>query len=377
MPLLAPHPHRSLSLRILLLTAIAGLAAACSNQPPASPGLAAAPPQAAPGVVDPTLNAAKIVIATAPWTFEQKEGKVIETASYRIMTTATRAQLVDRIPVFMELALNNYTSAVGTLPRPNEQMESFILGTRPQWARMTQRVMGADSEMYLRIQRGGFSSNGRAILYDIGPRDTFAIAAHEGWHQYTQKTFRNSLPVTLEEGLATYMEGFRWNPEQIDRPVFMPWANVERWEQLRQAERAGKLQPLEKLMRSTPQNLMADDPDAALIYYAQAWALIHFLNDAKDGAYRDGFRKIVTDAANGRLEARVRHALASRGITSRRGADLLDIYLGASAASLNDEYQAFVKSIVTKNGVRGKIIRGQSPLSEDAAAEKAAPAAAK
>jgi hypothetical protein len=346
---------------------------ACSQRPAASPGITAAPTASPAAVSDPTLLPARVILATAPWTFEQKEGQVIETASYRIMTTATRTTLVERVPAFMELALNHYVSALGNLPRPNEHMESFIMGTRPQWARMTQRIMGNDADAYLRIQRGGFSTGGRAILYDIGPRDTFAIAAHEGWHQYTQKAFRNSLPTTLEEGLATYMEGFRWNPEQMDRPLFLPWANVERWEQLRQAYRAGKLAPLDRLMRSTPQNLMAEDPDAALIYYAQAWGLIHFLNEGEGGKYQQGLRQLVSDAASGRMYARVNQTLSARGISSRRGADLLDIYLGETAASLNDEYQAFVKSIVEgKNMQRGKVVRGVSPLSEDAPASGAA-----
>jgi hypothetical protein len=78
--------------------------------------------------------------------------------------------------------------------------------------------MGSDAEVYLKIQRGGFAASGRAILYDIGPRDTFAIAAHEGWHQYTQKSFRAPLTVSFEEGLATYMEGFRWSDDDRTRP---------------------------------------------------------------------------------------------------------------------------------------------------------------
>jgi hypothetical protein len=348
----------------LLLAGTLALAA-CSGHQPASPGLAASRETPAPAAVDPNALPAKVILATAPWTFESREGSVIETASYRIMTTATRTTLVERVPAFMELALNHYTTTVGDLPRPNEQMESYILGTRPQWARMTQRVMGNDADMYLRIQRGGFSSGGRAILYDIGPRDTFAIAAHEGWHQYTQKAFRNMLPTTLEEGMATFMEGFRWNPDQMDRPLFLPWANVERYEQLRQAERAGKLIPLDRLMRSTPQNLMADDPDSALIYYAQVWALIHFLNEGEGGKYQNGLKLLLSDAAHGRLVARVNHTLSSRGIHSRRGVDMLDIYLGRPASSLNEEYMAFVRAVVQKNGGRGRIVRGQSPLSEE------------
>jgi hypothetical protein len=277
--------------------------------------------------------------------------------------------------MFMESALIHYTTALGPLPRPDSAMETYLMGTRPQWARMTQRFMGEQAETYLQIQRGGFASGGKAILYDIGPRDTFAIAAHEGWHQYSQKTFKNPLPVTLEEGVATYMEGFRWTPPGSDvpassatTPTFMPWSNWERYEQLRQAERNGKLVPLDKLMRSTPQELMAGDPDNALVYYAQVWALIHFLNEDGAGQYQKALQAMLSDAANGRLVTKIQKELGSRAagayMTRRTGVDLLALYTGRTAAAMDGDYQLFIRAIV-KTGSRGKIVAGKSPLSPD------------
>jgi hypothetical protein len=37
------------------------------------------------------------------------------------------------------------------------------------------------------------------------------------------------------------------------------------------------------LTRSTPQELIARDANAALFYYAQVWALVHFLNEGEGG----------------------------------------------------------------------------------------------
>jgi len=338
-----------------------------------SPQRSSRPVTVSPAIVrsEPTELAtlpAVIVLSVEPWTFESGEGQVILTPSYRILTTTTKAPLLERVPLFLEMALMNYTSALGPLPRPHAPMETYLMANRSQWSRMTQRLMGDQAEIYLRIQRGGFSSGGRALLFDIGQRDTFAIAAHEGWHQYTQRTFRNPLPVSLEEGLATYMEGFRWDSEKRDRPKFLPWANFERFEQLRTAERGGRLAPLPVLLRSTPQELMAGDPESALVYYAQVWALIHFLNEGAGGDYRGGLRAMLRDAADGRLVPRIQREFGSRAAgtysRSRTGVDLVALYVGRTSEALDAEYQEFIRQVV-KVGGRQRITQGLSPIESE------------
>jgi hypothetical protein len=355
-----------------LVGIVSMLLAACAGSPSPAKAPAASAGSVSAAPADASALPANVVVSVEPWTLESKDGKIITTLSYRILTTATRTSITDRIPVFMEAALIHYTTALGALPRPDGLMDTYLMANRPQWARMTQRFMGEQADTYLQIQRGGFASGGKAILYDIGPRDTFAIAAHEGWHQYSQRTFKNPLPVTLEEGVATYMEGFRWispgSDEASRLPTFMPWSNWERYEQLRQAERNGKLVPLDKLMRSTPQELMAGDPDNALVYYAQVWALIHFLNEDGAGQYRGALKEMLSDAAAGRLIPKIQRELGSRAAGAysarRGGVDLLALYTGRSAAALDGDYQLFIKAIL-KTGSRGKIVAGKSPLSAD------------
>jgi hypothetical protein len=345
----------------LLLTPF--LIVGCESSKPA--------PVASPAVVTATAPAEETTVPTSfvlsvePWTFEAREGQVITTPSYRILTTTTRRTLAENIPTFMELALVHYTTTLGDLPRPTDRLETYLMANRPQWVRMTQRLMQDDAEIYLRIQRGGWTSGGRSMLYDIGPRDTFAIAAHEGWHQYTQKTFKEPLPTAIEEGLATYMEGFRWRSFDAGRPAFLPWANFERFEELRSAVREGRLMPLTKLIRSTPQELMGDDPDRALVYYAQVWALIHFLNEGDNGAYRNQFRRLISDAAKGGLISRIQREKGSRAAglyaSRRTGVDLLGLYTGFSSDDLDGPYQEFIETVV-RNGSRQLIISGTSPV---------------
>ncbi|MBI1190993.1 MAG: DUF1570 domain-containing protein [Tepidisphaera sp.] len=318
---------------------------------------------ASPAVSSPVSS---VILNTETWTLEGRAGQVLTTPHYRLFTTIDKSFLLDRMPGFMEAAMGNYTSSLAELPPPAGSLETYLLGNRPQWARVTQRVMGDQAEVYLRIQRGGFAANGKAILYDIGPRDTFAIAAHEGWHQYTQSTFKTRLPTSLEEGLATYMEGFRWERGSgAMTPIFLPWANLERFEQLRDAAADGTLMPLDVILHSTPQELLKDDQTAALTYYAQVWALIHFLNEGEGGAYRGALRMLLTDAARGDLLGKIRAKYGPRAAsaysTRSTGVDLLELYTTHSASELNGAYQAFIERCV-RVGSKQLVVQGKSPI---------------
>lgn len=365
------HVSRGVRREILMAAIAAGtLLAGCTpGTSPESPGTKEAATSAtrvSPAVTKPTVM--DVVVSSEPWTFEDAEGVVITTPNFRIFTTSTRPSVRERLPKFMESALLQYTSALGPLPLPSKSLETFLLASRPQWVRMTQRLMGNDAEVYLKIQRGGFTADGRAILFEIGRQDTYAISAHEGWHQYTQKTFRNPLPVWMEEGLACYMEGFRTDPSGAT--TFLPWANVERFDELRDSARNGRLMPLPELIRTSPQQLMQRDASLALTYYAQLWGLVHFLNEGEEGRHGTNLRTFVADAAGGRVTGKVSEAHGARAArmysAGRPTPQLFATYFGASAEALDGAYVAFVKDI-TRLGAKQLIVQGKSPVTEQAA----------
>lgn len=312
----------------------------------------------------PVTEPAAMPVTTEAWTFETTAGKLISTPNYRIYTTASSEAMLTRLPTFAEAALKHYTTALVSLPSPDAPMETYIMGNRPQWERLTMRVMGSDADPYLQIARGGFAARGRAILWDIGRRDTFTIAAHEGWHQYTQNNFEDPLPIIYEEGIATYMEGFRWTTSDRTTPQFLPWANWERFGQLRETVAEERLLSLGELLREAPQDLMSRGGDSPLDYYAQVWALTLFLMEGDNGAYREPFTRMVNDAHRGTLRSTIREKLGGRSASihamRRRGIDVLSLYTGVPTESLNDKYQAFMRETV-KTGAGQAISRGESP----------------
>lgn len=292
------------------------------------------------------------VLSVEPWAFGAGTGSVIRTRHYRVFTTSSRPIVRRVLPGFLEAALTQYRSALGELPPPPMKLDTYLMHTRPEWATLTRALMRENADIYLRIERGGFAAQGRGVYRDLGElSDTLNLAAHEGWHQYTQTTFRSRLPVALEEGIAAYMEGFRFDPARPDVPIFLPWANTERYDQLRRAAAAGRLMSLETLLRTPPQDLIASDQEMALTWYAQVWALIHFLNEGESGLHTASLHAMLRRAAEGDPPG------LRSGVSRSPAALTIDMPM----PELNEQYQAFIWRI-TAPGARDRIVAGRSPL---------------
>lgn len=302
-----------------------------------------------------------------PWSYQGRPGWHIRTPSVDLYTTTDDRLLRMRLPDFLELAHAHRLTAITPLRPGDTSLETYILGTRSEWDSMTRRLLGDRARPYLRIERGGYSANGKGIFYDLGPRDTFVMAAHEGWHQYVQTSFADPLPVWLDEGLACFMEGFRWRIESPDRPEFLPWSNQERFDQLRRAVGSRGIIPLRDLVNARPQDLIDTDRggSAALNYYAQSWALVHFLNESEGGMRRTGLERLLRDAQAGRFVDAVRQAAGEReaGVlrTRRTGSGSFAAYWpDESIEKLDASFRTFIARIVATGG-RDLAIAGRSP----------------
>lgn len=290
-----------------------------------------------------------------PWRFAAYHGTVITTDHYRIYTTIEAKRILERLPVFLEHAMVRYTTALALLPLPPRPLETYIFGDRRQWKAKTRQLLPDQAGTFENLGRGGFTTRGISVLYYIDwhryDRDTLAIAAHEGWHQYTQSTFRHPLPVWLEEGIATYMEGYRFPPTE-DAPEFTPARNHERSNALGDALRQDEMIPLRVLFTQTPQGFLAEGKDRLLTYYAQVWALTRFLAEGENGRYREALGEILQDAIDGRLVGRLMRSAAviARGgrrdaLGSRLGPWVILAYCTSDMEAFEQEYLAFARTI--------------------------------
>ena len=302
--------------------------------------------------------------AVEPWRAINANGGQVATASHKLYFTNATSPLVQHLPAFLDGASLHYANALANLPIAKTQYRTFITTTQNEYKLLATQHLGSDASAFVGIRRGGFSAGGIAIYMDIGLHDTLMLASHEGWHQYAQTTFTDPVPIWLDEGVATYMEGFRLDGT-LGKPRFLPWANLERFDRLRLIVEANELTPLPTLLSQSPDELLKQSESRALDYYAQVWALIRFLHEYRDGAYAKSLSTMLEDAANGRYELVLRARLDAREYeiarATRRGSTTLQAYLARDLNSLDLEYREFTREI-TRIGARNNVVMGESPV---------------
>ena len=342
-----------------VLAELTGCAAGVWSSADRVGGVSAASLSDGPGRLTPdTLTS--VPVTKRSWHFGGAAGKVITTPHYRVYTTLTRQSILDRLPLFLERAMAHYTTALAPLPYPRTRLDTYLFESRGQWEAKTRQMLPRQASTFLTLGRGGFTTRGTSVLYYIGRKDTLAIAAHEGWHQFSQEIFRSQLPLWMEEGIATYMEGYTSHPDGL--PRFRPWMNLERFHTLRDAVRAGRLIPLEDLLSRTPQSFLKDSKNELLIYYAQVWVLTHFLAEGQHGRYRESLREVLIDALRGRLAVR---SLGRRGGPGsvRLGSAVMTAYFDSDLTQFEQAYLQFVQRVV-RTGGRDRVVQGRSPAAD-------------
>jgi hypothetical protein len=305
------------------------------------------------------------------------------TDHFVVYTTEKSPVVAQAMPGFLEAALAHYRVMITPLPEPGGVMDTYVLADRGQWQMLSRMLLGDErAGGAASVQRGGLTYRGRSMIFDLGPAETLAIAAHEGWHQYTQLTFRQPLPVWLEESLATLAEGHAWAGPT---PVFLPWANPARFDRLREAFERGEVLSVEQIITSTPGALLggpgteerpgprrgASVQDAAAAWYSHAWALGLYLREHAGPEARRGLERALLDARAGTVDATIAASVGSEpGRVSRvmlgpgGGSLHFRAYFGvdpSADADFNRGFQAFVDELV-RPGTRAIITQGRSPI---------------
>jgi hypothetical protein len=238
-----------------------------------------------------------------PWTCMGFDGLCIRTKRWDICTTIMQPTLHARLPVALEAALATMRAELDTpdfkLPEPRQTMTTCLLSDRRQWSNLAKAILPAQAIAMQGLGRGGFTSQGVALLYDIDQRshcrDTMALALHEGWHQYAQMALPGQLPPWVDEGLATVMEGFRLLPDDLEIDHA---ANRQRQRRAWWMLRRGRMKPMSDFAADDPHAAMDRGQSALLDYYGQAWAIMRFMLADPDRASH--VKAIVEAAAVGR-----------------------------------------------------------------------------
>jgi hypothetical protein len=203
--------------------------------------------------------------------------------------------------------------------------------------------MGNQAEAALRLEAGGYTVNGVTVCYNIGGLATLAVATHEGMHQFLYHRLANRLPLWTEEGMATTAEGMTVSG---DRVRFTPDANPLRQSDLRKTILRKQWAPLGLLLRTNPKQLVATGRGSPLGYYAQVWALIHWLRNSPELAPR--LQRLLDDAAAGRFDQAVpaRHLHLGGDVYNNAVAlPLFRHYIGEDIEALDAAFRAHAEKL--------------------------------
>jgi hypothetical protein len=286
------------------------------------------------------------------WPNEYGEGILITTDHYTIYTTLLEPLILYQVPGFMESSYRGYQKQ---LPRPIETRMKFtvyLFATRKQWEDFTKTFTGPDAVMYLKIQRGAYFLNGICVAYNIGRTRTFSVLAHEGWHQFNSRCFKYRLPSWVDEGIAMLFETSKYQQGWF---IFEPGKNMGRLSTLKQVLAKNKMIPLKELIGLNPgEVLIHSDTEAAIAFYAQAYALVRFLREEDYGKRLGIFQQMLMDGLRGnwQLEEPERTVAEDRDIWPTAGWNrkvanqLFTTYIGDDFEKLDREYVTFCRKLV-------------------------------
>ena len=257
------------------------------------------------GCVETTAPSREITLSVPhqkqKWETPYGDGLALTSSHYRIFTTVTRPELLNSLPGFMEAAYQNYLSLTGLPGNSSHAMPVYMLANRPQWAALTQRLVKENLNLYLSIETGGYCYKGVCVFWDAGGIVTYAVASHEGMHQFLLSTVKDNLPMWVEEGLCTMAEGFNLQRSSVG---FTASRNPLRMDSLRGAIVQNRQIELSRLLAMDAGDTVGGvTMDAAVEYYAQLWALMQFVQSRPQ--YRAGLVKMMEDAAAGRLQKKM------------------------------------------------------------------------
>ena len=242
-----------------------------------------------------TPRTSGIVLSEETWSAGGPEGVVMRTPRVRLFTNLPSGELRRRLPATLEYTLAGIDRFWPGSPNPEPELEAVVYSTLAEWRLAVVRRFGVEPGEGL--DHGAATSRGVSLLHDIGPDATLRLAAHEIWHAYAQRTLRSTLPTAIDEAIACYVEGMRWEVG-APGPTLSADSNPIRRRHLASLVERGEMGSLAEHLAADPDDL-AESARGLDDYYARAWNLGQMLLDAGDAGLKRGVQRLLKDAQAG------------------------------------------------------------------------------
>ena len=245
----------------------------------------------------------EINVQVEEWAGGRGHGQRILTDHWDIRTTIRDEGFLELLPRFMETSYRQYEKLFPNLERKDHRrLVSYLFQSRREWDAFSARLSPKNARIYRRIRSGAYCHQDITVAYYIRRAHTLSILAHEGLHAFVHRHFGGDLPAWLNEGLATYCEGYEYG---LAKPKFTPNRNEFRLNSLRQTLLAKNLVPLQELLGTHAGRIVRDASPTVYAYYAQVWGLIVFLRYGEDGKYAQRLEALLRDLGTERFRVGV------------------------------------------------------------------------
>lgn len=222
-----------------------------------------------------------------------------ETAHYRIRTNESEA-FAKELALLAEPAYAALRDFYGDEPKLNsgEKMELFAFRTFEDYRRYCLEKKAEDQ-----LNAAGFA---RSDLLSVGGwnrthnRQQFLqTMVHEAAHLFWFRVAPGAkAPSWFAEGMATAFEGFTWD----GKTYAFTFVSESRLPFARDAMKAGRHLPLADLVAGDALTLINNDPQKALLFYAECWSLHYYLTHAPSKATRDAYAEFRKSVARGNTD---------------------------------------------------------------------------
>jgi hypothetical protein len=287
-------------------------------------------------------------VPTFPYTLVRtaEPTRVYESEHFRLHTTIQDSSRAGPMIQTLEASLRAYQQVTGVVPRQGvEKMGVCVFQHREQWQAFTTARTGHAAPIYLQLDRGGYTFDRFCAVRDQGEYDTLTVLAHEGLHLFISAHFAERPPPFVEEGLAVMFESVHRHEsvhQHASAASIHVGKNNVRAKVLARAQTADEpLTRLRTLLTMHAGNVVGSSERTVDLFYAQAWALARYLLDpATPAARREGFERLMRDAASG--------ALSSRQLDE--GPELLERYLGEKLETIEVDYLDYCQRLARRSG---------------------------
>lgn len=206
----------------------------------------------------------------------------IRTAHYLIRTDI-ESDFADEMAVRMDAMFDEYSRRLAefTPDREFKVMDVYLFQRKQDYMAFTHNRFPNTGGIFIsgrqNLLAGFLESQGRDALR--------RVLHHEAFHQFAHVAISPNLPIWLNEGLAQVFEEGLWTGSTFILGQVPP----RRLRQLQADIDAGRMVDFEAFLGMSREQWaknLADDANRGATQYTQAWAMVHFLIHAEDGAFR-------------------------------------------------------------------------------------------